>query len=241
MLELHHALISTCSQKVRWVLAEKELDWVDRRVRLEREEHLRPEYLRLNPNGVVPTLVHEGEPIIDSSVINEYLDESFDAHPLRPASALARARMRAWRQYFDEVATPSVRYPSFNIAFVPHFQRMSDDEFRAFAEQRPLRRDFYLKMGRHGFPPDELNAALARLRQTFERMAGALADGPWLIGTQMTLADISILPTVVRLADLGLPMLWQDLPEVARWYRRMQDRPAFDATFVPGSRDLTLH
>lgn len=57
----------------------------------------------------------------------------------------------------------------------------------------------------------------------------------------MTLADISILPSVVRLADLGLPMLWQDLPEVARWYRRMQDRPAFDATFVPGSRDLTLH
>ena len=38
-------------------------------------DHLKPEYLELNPNGVVPTLVHDGKVIIDSSVILEYLDE----------------------------------------------------------------------------------------------------------------------------------------------------------------------
>jgi len=198
MLELHHALISTCSQKVRWVLAEKALPWVDHPVRLDREEHLRPEYLRLNPNGVVPTLVHDGQPVVDSSVINEYLDEVFQAQPLRPAEA----------------------------------------RFRAFAEQRPLRRDFYLKMGREGFAQSEVDAALRRLRQCFERMAGALADQPWLAGRQLSLADIAMLPTCVRLDDLGLSSLWLDLPRVGHWYRRLCERPAFAATYVPGSRDL---
>ncbi len=238
MLELHHALISTCSQKVRWVLAEKSLLWTDHRVRLNLEEHLRPEYLRLNPNGVVPTLVHDGQPVVDSSVINEYLDEVFPTVALRPADALGRARMRAWRQYIDEVATPSVRYPSFNSFFVPLFRRMSEEAFQAFAEQRPLRRDFYLKMGRSGFPQSEVDAAMRRLRQTLERMERSLDDGPWLVGQALSLADISILPTLVRLHDLRLDSLWHDLPQVAGWYRRMQERPAFEATYVPGSRDL---
>ena len=77
MLELYHAPQSTCSQKVRIALAEKNLDWTERRVNLPKNEQLRPEYLKLNPNGVVPTLVHDGKVIIDSSVILEYLDEVF--------------------------------------------------------------------------------------------------------------------------------------------------------------------
>jgi len=84
MLELYNAPISTCSQKVRLVLAEKSLDWVDRRINFARRDHLSVWYLRLNPNGVVPTLVDDGTPIGDSSVINEYLDEKYPDVLLRP-------------------------------------------------------------------------------------------------------------------------------------------------------------
>jgi len=69
MLELYHAPQSTCSQKVRIALAEKNLDWTERRVNLAKNDQLRPEYLALNPNGVVPTLVHDGHVIVDSSRI----------------------------------------------------------------------------------------------------------------------------------------------------------------------------
>ena len=79
MLELYHAPHSTCSQKVRICLAEKGVEWVDRRLNLATREHLTPEYLAINPNGVVPTLVHDDKIIIDSSVICEYLDEVFPA------------------------------------------------------------------------------------------------------------------------------------------------------------------
>ena len=139
--------------------------------------------LRLNPNGVVPTLVHDGMPVIESSVINEYLDEVYPQVPLRPARAIEKAHMRAWRQYIDEVPTPSIRDPSFNTFLVPKFAQMSDEQFNAMAQSLPLRRDFYLKMGRTGFAQAEVDAALRRLRDTLERMERSLERSDWLAMT----------------------------------------------------------
>ena len=75
MLTLYNAAHSTCSQKVRICLAEKRLQFDDIKLDLGKDkDHLKPDYLKLNPNGVVPTLVDDGDVIIDSSVICEYLD-----------------------------------------------------------------------------------------------------------------------------------------------------------------------
>jgi glutathione S-transferase len=238
MLELYNAPISTCSQKVRMALAEKQLPWTDRRLSFSAGEHLAPAYLKLNPNGVVPTLVHDGGVVIDSSVINEYLEDVFPERPLRPANKLDLAHMRAWRQYIDEVPTPSIRYPSFNAYFVMMFANKSDEEFEAYAARLPLRRDFYLKMGRTGFPQAEVDAALRRLRQSLERMEQSLERSRWLAHDSFTLADISIMPTVVRMEDLGLAHMWQDLPRVVDWYRRLQARPSFATVYYSGTRDL---
>ena len=75
MLELYTHPMSPCAQKVRLVLAEKNLDWVKHHVSLPDKENLRPEYLKLNPLGVVPTLVHDGRTVIESSIICEYLED----------------------------------------------------------------------------------------------------------------------------------------------------------------------
>ena len=71
MLELYHAHHSTCSQKVRLCLAEKGLEFESQLINLATKEQLAPEYLEINPNGVVPTLVDDGRVVIDSSVICE--------------------------------------------------------------------------------------------------------------------------------------------------------------------------
>ncbi len=94
MLELYDAPQSTCSQKVRLTLAEKNLEFVEHKLKLFQNEQLKPEYLKLNPNGVVPTLVDGGAPIIDSSVIMEYLDEEYPKISLTPAGSKDRAKMR---------------------------------------------------------------------------------------------------------------------------------------------------
>ena len=53
-----------------------------------------PEYLKINPRGVVPTLVHDGKVVRESNVILEYLEDAFPAHPLRPEDPFERAEMR---------------------------------------------------------------------------------------------------------------------------------------------------
>jgi glutathione S-transferase len=236
MLELYNFPQSTCSQKVRLVLAEKRLEWKDHRLDAARGEHLTPEYLTLNPNGVVPTLIHDGDPIIDSSVVNEYLDEVFPAVPMRPADAKARARMRAWRQYIDEVPTPAIRPPSFNFFIVQNYAKLTDAQFSALAERLPLRKHFYQRMGRGGFGAADIAEAIDKLEASLRRMERSLADGPWLNGAEYSLADVSITPTVVRMEDLGLAHHWDDKPRVADWYERIQARPAFAATYYPGAR-----
>ncbi len=61
MLKLYHNAISTCSQKVRLVIAHKGLEFDSQDVDLFGGGQHEPEYVKLNPNHVVPTLVHHGE------------------------------------------------------------------------------------------------------------------------------------------------------------------------------------
>lgn len=238
MLELYNFQQSTCSQKVRFVLAEKGLEWVDKRLDSRRGEHLSPEYLALNPNGVVPTLVHDGAVILDSSVIMEYLDEVFPEPPMVPRDVVARAHMRKWLRYMEEVPTPAIRYPSFNKYLIRSFAHLDADAFEAQARRRPLRTDFYRRMGTDGFTEAEMQNAFDNLQQAVDRVDAALAGhgGPWIMGEQLTIADACYLPTVDRMDDLGLAHQWDERPRLAAWYARIKDRPSYAATFYPGAR-----
>ena len=69
--------LSVCAQKVRIVLAEKGVPWTSRYVSLVRGEQLTPEFKKMNPRGLVPVLAHDGNTIVESSVICSYLDEVF--------------------------------------------------------------------------------------------------------------------------------------------------------------------
>ena len=239
MLTLYHAMHSTCSQKARICLFEKGLEFESRLVDLAGKEQLTPEYLKLNPNGVVPTLVHDGEPVTDSSVICEYLDEQFPQVPLSPPDALGRARMRAWLRYIDEVPTAAVRVPSFNGAFLYRFQGMDAERFKQEqADVRPLRKHFYRRMGPEGFSQADIGASVEQIGRTVDRMEDALAKGPWLLGDRYTIADMTVAPLIDRMADLGFSDIWSDgrRPRVSDWYRRMRERPAFQRAFPRGAR-----
>ena len=237
VLTLYNGAHSTCSQKVRLCLWEKRLTFVDRRMNMPANEHLTDWYLKLNPNGVVPTLVHGDTVVTDSSVINEYLEEVYPEEvPLMPRDPGRRAHMRAWRQYIDEVPTPAIRVPSFNAYILKMWQAIPDQEFEALVERRSVRKHLYKKIGRKGFSEPEVKEAMERLRQTVERMEEALSSSPWLSGEQFTLADVSIIPTIVRLETLGHAALWQDLGNVRDWFDRVKARPSFAATYHEASR-----
>ena len=235
---LYNAPQSTCSQRVRYALHAKELSFGERKLDLFSGDQLKPEYLAINPNGVVPALIHDGVPIIDSAVILEYLEDILpDTAPLRPKDPRDVARLRAMMRFIDEVPTPAIRVPSYNLAFLPHFQSMTEEEFRALCDSKPLRREFLMKMGRTGFPRDEMEAAMSRLRRGIERLASWLADsgGPWIMGEAKSLADLAIMPVVVRMDDINLDHLWEDHSEIGVWLNRIRATEEFRAAFYSGS------
>jgi glutathione S-transferase len=235
---LYNAPQSTCSQRVRFVLNAKKISFAEIKLDLLAGDQLKPDYLALNPNGVVPTLDHDGAIVIDSSVIIEYLDEVVPtSESFTPRDPVQRARMRALMRFIDEMPAAAVRVPTFNLAFLPRFAAMTEEEFLAFAESKPLRKEFMLTMGRKGFPQKEMDAAIQRLRRTYERMDSEIemSGGPWLLGKGVSLADIALMPAMVRMADLGQETAWQDLPRVQHWYDAIRAHPAFRPTYYPGS------
>jgi glutathione S-transferase len=233
---LYNAPQSTCSQRVRFVLNAKKLPFAEVKLNLLEGDQLKPDYLELNPNGVVPTLDHDGAIVTDSTVITEYLDEVFPADSFTPENAVARARMRALMHFADEMPAASVRVPTYNLAFLPRFQKMSREEFVALADSKPLRREFMMTMGQTGFPKSEMDAALGRLRRSYERMDReiALSGGPWLLGKEISLADVAIMPALVRMDDLNFAD-WQDLPRVIAWFGNIRAHSAFVPTYYDGS------
>jgi glutathione S-transferase len=235
---LYNAPQSTCSQRVRFVLNAKKIPFAEVKLDLLAGDQLKPDYLKLNPNGVVPTLDHDGAIVIDSSVIIEYLDEiAPQPHEFTPHDPVRRAKMRSLMHYMDEMPAPAVRVPTFNLAFLPRFAAMSEEEFLGFANSKPLRREFMLAMGRKGFPQKDMDEALARLRRTYERMDAEIENsgGPWLLGKDISLADVMAMPAIVRMADLGQDSAWQDLPRVKRWFDAIRAHAAFTPTYYPGS------
>src|ERR671931_2616341 len=101
MLELYHSINSVCAQKVRVVLAEKGLEYQEHLMSL-RGDQFDPDYMKLTPNAVVPTLVHDGRPVIESSVILYYLDEAFPNPSLMPRDLHQRAAVRQFNKLIDE-------------------------------------------------------------------------------------------------------------------------------------------
>ena len=234
--KLYNAPQSTCSQRVRFVLNTKKLPFDEVKLNLLEGDQLKPDYLKLNPNGVVPTLDHDGAIITDSTVITEYLDEVAPQNSFTPENPVTRARMRALMHFMDEMPAPAVRVPTFNLAFLPKFQAMSREAFIAMAESKPLRKEFMMKMGQTGFPKEEMDAALARLRRSYERMDREIeaSGGPWLLGKNISLADVAAMPALVRMYDLDCAD-WQDLPRVAAWFDAIRAHPAFVPTYYHGS------
>ena len=95
-LHLWHGGMSNCSQRCRIVLSELGLDYESHLVNLQAAEHATEEFQQINPNGVVPALVHDGTLIINSVDIIAYLDETLGGRPLAPPrTSKKKSRIRS--------------------------------------------------------------------------------------------------------------------------------------------------
>jgi glutathione S-transferase len=232
MLELYHNDMSVCAQKVRLALAEKGVAATLHHLNLRAGDQLKPDYLRLNPNGVVPTLVHDGRVVIESTFIAEYVDEAFAGPALRPADLAARAEMRHWAILPDVGLHAACGTISNAAAFRHQYLALPKAELeRNIAETPdPARRERKRQGIELGMSAPGVPEAVRTYDRAIARMARSLADGrPWLIGDAYTLADVAMTPYVVRAAHLRWDGLWAERPAVGAWYQRIQARPNFRA------------
>lgn len=229
MLELYHDWRSFCSIKVRLCLAEKKLPWTSRFVDLMKLEHTRPEYLKLNPNGVVPTLVHDGVPIIESTIINEYLDEVFPEIKLSPKDPVVRARMRFWVKVEDDLLHPVIRPATFALMMSPELAKLNDAELDALvkAHPNPQRAQQYKAAARSPINHAAVDEAKRQMTLALERLEKRLGEAPWLAGDSYTLADVAAAPFIDRIEELNCAGLWSGMPKLQDWIGRMKVRPAY--------------
>jgi|TARA_B100000131_G_scaffold68682_1_gene65004 glutathione S-transferase len=240
-LELYNFSQSTCSLKVRLQLAEKEITWTDKRLISSDNEHLSDWYLKLNPNGVVPTLLHNGKPIYESTAILEYLEDEFRQKKFRPTDPFLCSQLRAWLIFVDVWPAPAVRTPSFHFGgLLEKFKKMSQEKFEELKEKRPLKKEFYNSFDKNsGFSEKDIFTSFSIFERTFIRMEYLLKEfgGPWLMGKDYTIGDMAILPSIDRMEDLGLDDLWNKRFEgVKHWLKKAQTRPASKIAFYRGSR-----
>ena len=242
MLTLYHADTAVCAAKVRLTLAEKALPWQGELLNLGRGDQFKPEYLALNGHGVVPTLVHDGLVITESTIINEYLDETFPEAPLRPAAAFDRARMRLWTKREDAIHD-AINTATVVLYFRPELLLKSPDERARRYDKipNPSRRDKWRDLLDQGIASVHVQDALLRFAQLFADMETTLdLRGPWLLGDQISLADLGLLSFFYRLELLQCSAMWRkSFPNVARWFEASKTRASFDTAitqYIPQAR-----
>ncbi|HVN84619.1 MAG TPA: glutathione S-transferase family protein [Candidatus Binatia bacterium] len=174
MIKLYDHLDCPFSQKVRVVLAEKELEYERIFVDLRAGEQRTPEFLRLNPYGKVPVLVDEDLVVYDSTIINEYLEDEYPHPHLLPEDSAGRARVRMLEDYCDN-------------SFLPVADRVLADLARPEAE-------------RDG---ERLKKYQAELLRGLARLEAALENKDFLSG-EFSLADVAFAPRVLILPQLGV-------------------------------------
>jgi glutathione S-transferase len=230
MLELYHNSMSTCSQKVRIALAEKEQAWTGHHLNLRARDQHKPEYMKLNPNGVVPTIVHDGRVVIESAVINEYIDDVFPGIALRPADPYDRARMRLWTKQLDEGLHAASATISACIAFRFQFtEGKTDAQIRETLNGYidPVKRARMSENVLEGVKSSHFLAGSRRVRKMLDDMEARLQTDAWLAGPTYSLADIAVTPYVTRVDHLQLGGQIGARPALADWYKRIRARPSY--------------
>lgn len=234
MLKLYHWEPNANSGKPMLALAEKGVSYESHYVDLLQLDQHRPEYLRINPDGTIPTMVHGERILTESTPMMEYVDEVFDGPPLRPRDPKERWRMRWWMRFFDAYFGPSLSMIGWSVFVGPAMRQRDPRELEAAIRRIPLesRRIAWRKAMFNEFTPEELAESRRRIEFATTVLEEHLARHEWIAGTSFSLADISGF-------NLGyaLPFTQPErcnetrTPNIMRWLRSIAARPATRETW----------
>jgi glutathione S-transferase len=213
MRTLYHYPLCPYSRKIRLILAEKKLDFT---AEIERFWERRPDYIKLNPSGQVPTLIDlNGSVIADSMAISEYLEDGYPERPLIGEGLIQRAEVRRLVGWFDGKFAQEV---SIKLLMEKSIKRHLPSEAGAGPNSTSIRG---AKMAIHPY---------------LEYISWLVDRRNWLAGDDFSLADITA-SAHLSIVDYMGDVLWDKHPVAKDWYARIKSRPSFRAFFqdrIPG-------
>jgi len=229
MLTLFHNAVSTCSQKVRWILSEKKMDFTSREIDLLAGEQHADWYTEIHPDHVVPALRHDESIIRESSLIMMYLEQIGGGEALVPDDPLEAHRMRSWVHLIDHKIHAEAAVITFALG-PRHLINAQPADGREAAISKivePTARAQRRSVLDLGVAAPEFRTAIERFLKMLAEMESQLQRTPWLAGPKLTIADGAVLPYVLRLEHLGLDTFITPYPAVSAWLLSMKQRPSF--------------
>ena len=188
----------TAGLVVHWLLIELGIEHEVRMLDFDKREHKTPEYLAINPNGVVPTLVIDGAPLFESPAIAMHLADAYpQANLAPPVGSMQRARFYQWFFFMANYLQPAYRLW------------------------------FYAAEGAGEANSAETQAqAGLRIESGWSTLDKHLAaNGPYLLGEQLTVADFMM--TMLMRWSRNMPRPAHTWPALAAHAQRMKARPSF--------------
>jgi len=227
-LHLYHTGFSNCAMRVRIALEEKGLDWTSHLVDILKGENLTKEYIGINPNAVVPTLVDDGVVIIDSADIIDYLDKKFSPDSLRPVLEKDKQQMYDWMYLARDNHLSIKTYMYSNMSFLQNMKKSAEqmDEYRQNQIFDSALLEFHERFNSNeGFTKEELAKATTVIDNCFREMDARLKGNDWLAGNSLSLADIAWIPQLVILNVVNYP--FENYPNLEKWKKAIIQRPSF--------------
>lgn len=241
MLTLYHWEPNANSGKPMLALAEKGIPYESHYLDLLNFDQHKPDYLRINPDGTIPALVHDDRVLVESTPMMEYIDEAFEGPPLRPADPKARWRMRWWMRFFDAYFAPSLSMIGWSVFVGPAVRHRDRRELEAAIERIPLesRRIAWRKAMFNEFSAEELTESRRRAAFGTDALEKHLSEHEWIAGESYSLGDINGFNLGYAL-PLSQPDRCNDqrTPHIMEWLRRIYERPATKATWAKGRTQM---
>ena len=238
-ITLYHNGPSTCSQKVRIILDLKKIEYKSKLINLFTGEQHSPEYVKLNPNHLVPTLVVDNDVLLESSLINEYLEDMFPDIQARPSDNVRVHQMRLWIKYVD-IYHPQCGSITYGIGMRNVLNQKSKDdvdrEIDAITDliKRKNRRDLVDQ----GIKAPVFIEALRQSKIFLNKLEKELNNSEWLFNDSFGLADASALPYIIRMEQLALNELFDinNRPNINSWYEKIKKMDIYEkaiTAFIP--------
>ena len=235
-LHLFHFPSSSCSQKTRVCLNLKNIEWQSHLINLGGGENYSEYYLGINPRGLVPTLVHDGEVHIESNDILTLLEERFPEVKLIPdgmADQMAELLHHEDDLHLDlrtltfRFTQPRGKEPRSKEALQNYRDRGSGTVQGERDAHKDVELEFWETAADTGITDEAVRISTGRFKAALDELNEQLKDNKNLLGDDLTVLDVAWVVYINRLVRCGYP-LERLHPTVNEWFWPLRNSPEFD-------------